>query len=413
MSTSPEPELPPALRPQSNKRKRTGSHSEHASQRSHSVGSDSINPRSHSPSTIRQLSVAGVPIEDDNPTQHISKFPHRGLPRKAPVEDADEAEWTDVGETSQDEHKKRAKPTSREALTGHNAILLRLIYENLDRGEIVAASRFYGHLLQLRDRGRPISVRQHNLWAIGAEILMREGERSAESHDAYYERTPEEIMSRRRWGRAANMPKVRAYYDTLIREFPFDYRFPRRTDAVDFWLALIHCEFYNTYTEQVLALERLNNPETADSELELLNDDASNDGEDNSILDDDKRREKIAQRKEAVRKNALSTMEGLAARMDELMSEPPYSKDDEFKRLRAMLSLYIADLMVPHAVEYEAETRAAEVRKDKEQDFARDLLQKVRRNGYTLDKVTMEFVDPDGEMEEVGHVYSSLPIRGV
>lgn len=413
MSSSPEPELPPALRPQSNKRKRIGSHSDHTSQRSRSAGSDTINPRSHSPSTIRQLFVAGVPIEDDNPTQHISKFPHRGLPPKVPADNAEETEWTDGGETSQDEHKKRAKPTPREALTGHSAILLRLIYENLDRGDIDVASRFYGHLLQLRDRGRPISIRQHNLWAIGAEILMREGERPAESHDAYDKRTPEDVLSQRRWGRAANMPKVRAYYDTLIREFPFDYRFPKRTDAMDFWLALIHCEFYNTYTEQALALERLKNPETIDPELESLNDDASDDGEDNSILDDEKRRKRVEQRKEDVRKNALSTMEGLAARMDELMSEPPYSKDDEFKRLRAMLSLYIADLMAPHSVDYEAETRAADVRKGKEQDFARHLLQKVKRNGYALNKVTMKFVDPEGEMEEAGHVYSSLPIRGV
>ncbi|KAK0388691.1 hypothetical protein NLU13_4934 [Sarocladium strictum] len=408
MSSSPE--LPPALRPQSNKRKRTASFSDRNSYRSTSVGS--INPRSHSPSTVRQLSIAGVPIEEDDPARHISHFPHRGLPRHGTVADGEESEWTDAIEASHGERKKKAKSKPREALTGHNAVLLRLIYENLDRGDIEAANRFYGHLLQLRDRGRPISVRQHNLWAIGAEILMREGERPAGTHEAGDESAKETQASRRRWGRAANMAKVRAYYDTLIREFPFDYRKPEMTSAVDFWLALINCEFYNTYTEQVHALERLELSDSLGEDDESLNEHKSEQGQDESLLED-KRARQTLRRKEDLRKRTFAAMDGLAAKMDELMSEPPYSKHDEFKRLRAMISLYIADLMIPHTVEWEAEMRSAETKKTREQDFARDLLQKVKRNGGVLDRATMDFVDPDGEMEEPAPMFSSLPIRGI
>jgi hypothetical protein len=208
------------------------------------------------------------------------------------------------------------------------------------------------------------------------------------------------------------MPKVRAYYDSLIREFPFDYRKPEMTNAVDFWLALINCEFYNTYTEQAMALERLDDPNTIDQDDESPNEDRSDEGRDDSALEG-RRERRVLQQKEELRKRTLTAMDGLAAKMDELMLEPPYSKHDEYKRLRAMISLYMADLMVPHVVEWEAEMRSAEAKKTREQDFARDLLQKVKRNGGVLDKATMDFVDPDGEMEEAGPVFSSLPIRGV
>lgn len=407
MSSSPE--LPPALRPQSQKRKRTASIPDHNSYRSTSVRSDSINPRSHSPSTIRQLSVAGVAIEDDDPTRHISHFPHRPLPRAAEHDEVEESEWTDA-DAANDEPKKKTKRKVREPLTGHCAVLLRVIYENLDRGDIEGASRLYGHLIQMRDRAMPISVRQNNLWAIGAEILMREGERPAEPRSAVSEQSKEQELGQRRWGRAANMPKVRAYYDSLIREFPFDYRKPDATNAVDFWLALINCEFYNTYTEQVLALERIDDPDASDQP----DDSPDEDGSENVAGMSNRRSDAANKRKEDLRRRTLAAMEGLASKMDELMTEPPYSKHDEFKRLRAMISLYNADLFVPYMVEWDAEAREAKERKEKEQDFARTLLQKVlQRDGGWLDKGTREFADPDGEMEEeAGQVYSSLPIRG-
>lgn len=413
MSSSPE--LPPALRPQSGKkRKRPASLASDNTYRSTSVAS-SINPHNHSPSTIRQFSIAGVPIEDDDPTQHIRDFPHRRLPHEPAATEEEESEWEDVeGDSEIGRRKRKSKRTPREPLTGHNAVLLRLIYENLDKGDIEAASRFYGHLLQLRDGGRPISVRQNNLWAIGAEILMREGERPVEAHDTDFQESKEQMAARRRWGRAANMPKVRAYYDTLIREFPYDYRQPDRTSAVDFWLALINCEFYNTYTEQNQALERIDDPELSDGDNGSANDgDGSDIGNDGGGMSN-RREKRDVQRKEDLRKRTLSAMEGLAAKMGELMSEPPYSKLDEFKRLRAMISLYIADLMVPHVVEWEAEMRAAEEKRRREQDFAKELLHKVQRHGGKLDKMTREFADPDGEIDdEAGPMYSSLPIRGV
>ncbi|KAH8172672.1 DUF221 domain protein [Sarocladium implicatum] len=414
-NASSSPELPPALRPKSsNKRKRATSHSDQTSYRSTSVASG-INPHSHSPSTVRQLSIAGGSIEDDDPTQHIKNFPHRRFPLEAPAGEEEESEWDEAdGEPESERRNRKNKRVPREPLTGHNAVLLRLIYENLDKGDIEAASRFYGHLLQLRDGGRPITVRQNNLWAIGAEILMREGERPVETHDMDYQESKEEKAARRRWGRAANMPKVRAYYDTLIREFPYDYRQPDRTSAVDFWLALINCEFYNTYTEQALALERIDDPELSDGD-----DGSADDDDDRSDAGNDGggtgsgREKRDLRRKEDLRKRTLSTMEGLAAKMGELMSEPPYSKLDEFKRIRAMISLYIADLMIPHAVEWEAEMRTAQERKLREQDFARELLHKVQRHGGKLDKATREFADPDGEIDdEALPMYSSLPIRG-
>lgn len=389
----------PSSLPTPGKRKRTGSiQKTGSSQRSHR--SASINPLSYAPSTLVQLTVAGLSETDELPSNTIPDFPHRGILNRA--SDIEDEQIGSVDEADEDDTEgSTAKPHNETKQAdepgGHLDVLLRSIHQFLDQGAINKAARAYGLILQLRPRGRAIDVRHHNLWAIGAELLMREGEQPIvqHAHDAQ-----EESGTPKRWGSAANMNKVKAYLDTLIQQHPYDYRRPRDISAVDFWLAMLGCEVYNAHAEHVITLRRI-------EEQDEWHDDAED-------VDDEDGPERAAKRRDELRLQALQAMKDITRRMDGLMQDLPYSKSEHFLRLRAMASLYVADLLVPASELPNIQAQGSRAR-ELEQDRARGFLQKVVDNGGDLDFASQAILDPDIEKhgQRKGPLHSSLPIREV
>ena len=51
--------------------------------------------------------------------------------------------------------------------------------------------------------------------------------------------------------------------------------------------------------------------------------------------------------RDEIRQTALTASDKIAARLDELMTTPPYSDSHSLLRLRGMIALYIGDLSVP------------------------------------------------------------------
>ncbi|KAF4982084.1 hypothetical protein FZEAL_2236 [Fusarium zealandicum] len=363
-----------------------------------SLPSDSINPLSHPPSIVAQFAIAGLSDTDPDPSQQIPDFPHRGLgrgPARRSVEPESEAE-TESEEATQPKSKN---PQRR--LGGHFRVLLQSIHHFLDKGEIEKASRAYGLLLQLRPSGLPADVRRHNLWAIGGEIIMRQGEQP--SPDTEGERTE-------RWGRAANMNKVKAYFDTLIQQHPYDYKHPRAVSALDFWLALLSCEVYNTHTEHVLALQRAVHEADEGSRRGSY-------GHDDSFGSDDAENHeaRLVQRKDELRIHALAAMQDITTRMDGLMQDLPYSKNQHYLRLRAMASLYIADLALPMGPSSASKFQEAQRSRQMEQQRARDAIEKMVTYGGELDEAALAVLRPSDDSEEDTSIplYSNLPIRGL
>uniref|UniRef100_A0A4E9ELC7 Transcription factor domain-containing protein n=1 Tax=Gibberella zeae TaxID=5518 RepID=A0A4E9ELC7_GIBZA len=384
---------------QSNKRKRPKTTDEEFPS---SLPTGSINPLSHSPGVVAQFAIAGLSETDEDPSQRIRDFPHRGLAENGAS--AVEVESDEDPETEGDEaaRPKSKKNTSRKR-GGHFDVLLQSTHHFIDQGEIEKAARTYGLLLQLRPSGLPVDVRHHDIWAIGAEILMREGEGSAR------EREDNENTSTltKRWGRAANMSKVRAYFDTLIQQHPYDYKTPNIVSAFDFWIAMFSCEIYNTHAEHTLALERLSSGEEDHRRESFGHDDSF--GSD----DTDSSEARLVQKKEELRLQALSSMQDITKRMDVLIQDMPYSRNQQYIRLRAMASLYIADLVVPVSPVSMLQTQQGQQARLMEQDRARKSLMRIVTYGGELDNAALRVLNPsdDSEGDTSLSLYASLPIR--
>jgi hypothetical protein len=371
-----------------------------------SMPQSSINPLSHSPGVVAQFAIAGLSETDQNPSQRIPDFPHRGISSNETF--SIEAESDEDPETEGDEaaRPKSKKPTSRKR-GGHFDVLLQSIHYFLDRGEIAKASRAYGLILQLRPSGLPIDIRHHDLWAIGAEILMREGEETSQQDNGSHET---QLKPTKRWGRAANMSKVKGYFDTLIQQHPYDYKTPKIISALDFWIALFSCEIYNTHTEHILALNRLESETDEESRRESF-------GNDESIASDetDSVEARKLYKKDELRFQALSIMKDITKRMDVLMQDMPYSRNQHYLRLHAMASFYIADLVIP--ISPVSQYQAEEVQKSRlmEQQSARNHLERIIIYGGELDKAAWKALNPSGDVEGDTSIplYSSLPIRGL
>ncbi|KAF9770407.1 hypothetical protein IL306_012061 [Fusarium sp. DS 682] len=360
----------------------------------------------HSPGVVAQFAIAGLSDTDENPSQRIRDFPHRGI--SASEASAIEAESDEDPETEGDEAARpKSKKTTGRKRGGHFDVLLQSIHCFLDRGEINKASRAYGLILQLRPSGLPVDIRHHDLWAIGAEILMREGEETLPQDEQPHEDKP---ATMKRWGRAANMNKVKAYFDTLIQQHPYDYKTPKIVSALDFWIALFSCEIYNTHTEHVLALHRL---------VHEIDESPRRDsyGHDESFASDetDSFEARKLQKKDELRVQALSIMKDITKRMDVLMQDMPYSRNQHYLRLRAMASLYIADLVLPVSPVSQFQTQDAQKARIMEQESARNHLGRIITYGGELDNAAWKVLNPSGDAEEDTSIplYSSLPIRGV
>ena len=415
MSSQPDPSVGS---PRLTKRKRSSASLDdpRSSQRSH-LPQDSINPYSYSPSTLLQFSVAGLQDTDKDPSQTIKHFPHSGGDRLSPPL-ALESDLENGRMKDEDDKDGKAKRSRALDVVpgGHLDVLLSSVYQFLSQGDVTKAARAFGLILQLRPTGKSTDIRHHNLWTIGAEILMRQGEQPEAALQSPPRPKGEQNLPRhlpRRWGSAANLGKVKAYYEELIQQYPYDYKHPRMVAAPDFWLAILGCETYNAHAEQAIALSAL---EEASREWD---DETDRDGH---AFEDEpdfagaatrSQTDRMGELKDEIRLQALAIMKDVSRRLAGLIAEPPYSKDVRFLRLQAMAFLYVGDLLIPLSkvsLTRRAEAEGARVR---EQEAARLALTKIQANGGELDDASSAFLKLEEDFEEgtAAPLYSSLPIR--
>ncbi|KAI0460251.1 hypothetical protein F5B21DRAFT_138908 [Xylaria acuta] len=263
--------------------------------------SETINPLSHSPDTLRQLAVAGLSPEDELPSRAHPGFPHKPLPgsrkrrnrRTAPsrrvVVTSDGAAETDSTITPRRESRRRkiddVNDKHHSARMRHLNTMTAVMHRCLREGDIARAKRALGLLMRTRD----VDVRVDNLWAIGSEILMRDGAQEGEEaivapkrpssasspsspgNASYFSDTDDDsgiakagrgediggeeggtkgsLQPPQRWGSAANLAQVKQYLETLIQHHPYDAHRPQLTSAIDFWPALFGVEVYNLDAE--------------------------------------------------------------------------------------------------------------------------------------------------------------------
>ncbi|KZZ91196.1 hypothetical protein AAL_06937 [Moelleriella libera RCEF 2490] len=392
---------------------------------------EAINPFSRSSNERQQLLVAGLNDADEDPTLGLKNFPHQGFRGKlyqdeilSDDEEAYSHAWQPVDDTS-DESRARAatqqlvqNPSREHKLD----MMIRSIHQLLDQGGVERAARLFGLVLQLRPGSRPIDIRQHNLWAVGAEIILREGEESrAKARNTTNENSPFTQCSKGVqifdiWRTKANMPKLRTYLSCLSQNHPYDHKFPHNVSALDFKIALLGWEIFCCHVDFTSAMERFNedlDDWQQERSFESTDDDSmASNTEGHGPLGKRVRQtspfQKVA--KEDIRLRTYRVMNAMVKEMDSIIQEMPYSRSTHFLQLRAVVSLLIADLLVGDDVQEGQHLRTRQL----EQEAASQFIRKINRSerdffGIWISSVTSHLNTRRGQQTQ--HILHSLPIR--
>jgi len=421
---------------------------------------DSINPLSHPPSTLKQFAAAGLSESEELPSVLIPGFPHRPLPRAGrpgeedpgagtdEEEDADEdGDGDGVTDTGVDEEVDEATVTRRKAEKRARGlenerrlherevgVVAAIMRRCLEEGDLARAKVAFGRLMRSVVHGKKVDLRYGGYWAMGAEILMRDGEvpSGAGSVEGADEQEREGAVPRR-WGSAANIVKVKTYFEDLIQLHPYDRHHPGSISALDFWPVMLSCEMYNVYIEHKLALERLEAGEDElggmdidEDPLKYLDNDEPAEG--SSGLLGNAQSEAQRERRNGLRLQALEGMRDIASRMDAVMDNAPYTTSLEMLRLRGMAALYMGDLALPPHPRTVDEDIEGKARRMEESDRAKTMFRKLLERGGEVEVWFRHLVQPDSIKAEVDDdeeeeedeseqgasllpMYSSLPIR--
>ncbi|KAI1462097.1 hypothetical protein F4805DRAFT_412011 [Annulohypoxylon moriforme] len=408
--------------------------------------SDSINPLSHPPDTLRQFAVAGLLPEDEVPSKLHPLFPHKPLPTIGKGRRKQGARHDSVvsGVESEDDRGTtgaRDKTTTVKQITErlrHLSTITAIMHRCLSDGDIARAKRAFGLLIQ----SKHVDIRLGGLWAVGSEILMRGGEEEEQrkrqppssSSPLQHAVNEDEQEPMRRWGSAANIDKVKNYFENLIQQHPHDQHRPHLTSALDFWPALFGVEIYNLDAEFRGAIRRLeaslSSEENEDSFMEDsfgMEEGGMDTDVDVDMADPDETFEARRQRRDQgkkrmewaahdeLRSETQVAAERIARQMDSMMENAPYASNRGLLWLRANLALFIGDLYIPsrlldgdNAEETEdglraraesIEERGALDKRKEEQNRARTLFRKILDGGGEVDGWVSKFVEA-GEEEE-------------
>ncbi|KAH0434309.1 hypothetical protein CcaCcLH18_05422 [Colletotrichum camelliae] len=410
--------------PQSNRKRSASAMSISDSQ----LPSDTINPLSHTPSILSQLRLAGLAETEQLPSRDQRKFPHRAwqdpdAPSKRGAAAAAVAEQLESDSDNDEEvehdggnrrrpRKKDDKRVKYSSEKSHFRPLVRAIYAFLDKGDTVNAKRAFGILVRSSVHGRPVDIRRNNYWALGAEILMREGGAAATDEGKEAEAYP-----------AGNIPRVREYFQDLIQQYPYNFKWRKAISAIDFWPALLSYEVYQVHTQHGASLRRLEK-EAEDWEDDLWQENYLGDSQDEMMMDEpeykggisrwqtDSRGRRLRQARDQIRLHTLDGLREIAGRMEDLLEDRPYSTNPEILRLRGMVSLHIGDLLIPARAEDEGLMAEAKARREAERNNARSTFHRMVEHGGQADAFVQQML-AHGEEDDgtIMPIFSSLPIR--
>ncbi|KAG7113346.1 hypothetical protein HYQ45_006911 [Verticillium longisporum] len=416
-----------------------------------------INPLSHTPGSLKQLLAAGLTEHDRLPSLQQPGFPHRPYrdatrrqkprrwkaPSTAPVADTDtDAEdsraETDFETEAESGHESSlSKPQSYAAERAALQPLARSIAVFLARGDILAAKRAFGLLMRSRVSGKPVDIRRNHYWELGAEILMRE---PVSEENAAWAPTDDSDMSRERRRKKqqhrypiSNVPQVKEYFQGLIRNYPHHLGARKAASALQFWPAQVSYEISQMHAQHTAALDDLRADAESwemDPDMDMYNEEADDefDSEDRDPFNPDgssrgrprgldalvdAREKRMRQARDEIRTKTLDGMRDLASRMDKILDSPPFSRSPELQRLRGIVSLYIADLLVPADCPHPEDRQEAEAKKLAEGEIAIKFFRTMEQLGGKLDHAMHGALDMDREGSEgpTRHTFASLPIR--
>ncbi|KAM7222072.1 hypothetical protein V8F06_002577 [Rhypophila decipiens] len=270
-----------------------------------------VNPFSHSPSTIEQFTLAGLSIDAPVPSSIYPHFPHKPIPGAAqPKKDENthcvQAEADNVAAivaATDDEDKSGGTKTNEEALFNayqkRFGVLLEIVRKGLDERDITMAKEAFWLFKTSEYNGRMVDLRYAwywdsgllgywgpgfiEYWKLGLKIIQLEGEvaeqerwerwecrrtgigreeESKDEEDGVDEEDEEEarfIFAKRRM--ADLLKSGREYYSELIARYPWN-RLRSDVSSLVFYPAMfrfvLECVLDN-HTLDCKRLERLRN----------------------------------------------------------------------------------------------------------------------------------------------------------
>ncbi|KAF2223742.1 hypothetical protein BDZ85DRAFT_262107 [Elsinoe ampelina] len=327
--------------PQKGKKRSRSIHTGGYEDEDHEPSPDPRNRHDYRPVDVKdQYYVAG-----HDPSQIIpsASFPHSPIPGKRGAPSANESEDAFASLNP----PLHAVPPSRQVEQAslqrqHVAVMTSILHVSLLRGDYHRAGQAFGLLLRAAPSKTNINLKTGGAWGIGAEILLRQGDKQAlsslaSSSSASEEPTPPSITDHDREDlnsqksiSADNIEKAKKYYESLILQYPFDKLNPQSTDARTFYPALFSLMIYEASEGSKAAMAALPTPS-----------DHSSDSEDEAS-DHDSGRQAAAT---DIKRAELSRARAIASQIDDIIVSPPYDRFVPLLRMRGMVGLWEVDLL--------------------------------------------------------------------
>jgi hypothetical protein len=246
----------------------------------------------------------------------------------------------------------------------HLGVLTTILHTSLLKHDFVRAGRAWGMILRTNIHGRPLDVRTHGRWGIGAEILMRKSSPDTNS---------QEMLENAKMISDQGFDAAKDYYERLILQFPFQKTNPNAISSLTFYPAMFGLCIYEIQQKCNRALEniRKSSPDMDHSDSELASD---------------------PDQESAVKRSELNSAASLAARMDELMLSPPFDTYPPLLQLRGSVALWLADLYTATA-ESEDDSDEYKERASTERAKAKRCVNRMKAAGVTVPEMILSVLD--------------------
>ena len=251
----------------------------------------------------------------------------------------------------------------------HLGVLTTVLHTSLLKHDFVRAGRAWGMILRTNIHGRPLDVRTHGRWGVGAEILMRKS--SPESNS-------QEPLDNSAMISDQGFDAAKDYYERLILQFPFQKTNPNAISSLTFYPAMFGLCIYEIQQKcnQALKNVRKSSPDMDQSDSEL-------------VSNQDQESEDVS----AVKRSELNSAASLAARMDELMLSPPFDTYPPLLQLRGSVALWLADLYTAATAESEDDTEENKERAATERSKAKKCVNRMRAAGIAVPELILSVLD--------------------
>ncbi|KAI9367222.1 extracellular mutant protein 11-domain-containing protein [Aspergillus egyptiacus] len=292
-----------------------------------------------SPEEASQYRLAGLSFNEELPGGH---FPHGPVKEKTRKVNNRGAILKQLSSLSPPIYPPQSAAHQGNIRLHHLSVLTTVLHRCLLDRDYIRAGRAWGLIIREHFGGNPIDVRTEDRWGIGAEILLRQDrQKSDESGRFDGDLLHGDDGSSRLLFTRKGFEDAKKYYETLIIQHPYQKTAPNAISALHFYPALFGLWIYVAQEESTAARRGLQERDSGSLRETWDDEDAG------SEVDSQNGGWETYQRLAAgIRANELTEAQKIAARMDEIISSPPYSDNPEILELRGMVSRWIADLFV-------------------------------------------------------------------